>query len=60
MNPIVYNLHQKAVQNFDQIPPDQQPKVMQLVSEIQQAARANNQKKLMELGLQLQQELSSL
>jgi len=60
MNPIVYNIHQEAVQNFDQIPPDQQPRVMKLVNEIQQAARANNQEKLMELGLQLQQELSNL
>jgi molecular chaperone DnaK len=60
MNPIVYDLYQRAIQNFARIPPDRQPVVMQLVGEIGQAAQAGDQTKVMELGLQLQQQVSGL
>jgi len=57
MNPIVHQLVQQAVSSFATIPPDRQPMVMQLVAEISQAAQAGDQMKVMQLGMQLQQQL---
>lgn len=57
MNPIVYNIYQQAVDNFSRIPADRQSKVMELVGGIQQAAQAGDHGKVMQLGLELQQQL---
>jgi molecular chaperone DnaK len=49
MNPIIRNLYEKAITNFEKIPPENQLQAMQLVSEIEGAAKAGNQVRMMEL-----------
>ena len=60
MNPIMRNLYQKAINSFDRIPPDRQGAVIQLVTEIENAARAGDQAKVMIYYSQLSQAMQGI
>jgi molecular chaperone DnaK len=60
MNPIMRNLYNRAINSFDRIPPDRQALVMQLVTDIELAARAGDQQKLMTFFPQLSQALQGV
>ena len=47
MNPVMRSLYQTAISSFAQIPADRQPDVLALVTEIESAARAGDQQKMM-------------
>lgn len=49
MNPIIKALYDKAVNNFAAIPEENKPEVMRIIGEMQGAAAANDQAKMMAL-----------
>ena len=60
MNPILRNLYNKAINSFDRVPAERQDLVMQLVSDIEMAAQANDQGKLREFSPKLAQALQGV
>ncbi len=46
MNPVIRNMYEKVINNFGKIPDGDRLQVMQLLGEIEQAAQANDQAKL--------------
>jgi molecular chaperone DnaK len=60
MNPIVRNLYEKAINNFGSVPKENQYRVMQIIGEMEQAARMGDQGKLMELYAPLSQLVGSI
>ena len=47
MNPILRTLYNKALNSFHRVPAERQPALIQLVSDIENAARAGEQARLM-------------
>jgi len=60
MNPVMRNLYRKAVNGFGKIPADRQPEVLQLVTEVENAARSGDQARLMSYFPRLQQLLQGV
>ncbi|RLE00978.1 MAG: hypothetical protein DRJ13_07625 [Bacteroidetes bacterium] len=60
MNPVVRNLYKKAIENFDEIPDKSKIEVMQIVGEMELAARNGDQSRLMELYTPLNQIIDKL
>jgi hypothetical protein len=49
MNPIIRDLYDRTMSKFGSIPADRRMEVMRIVGELEQAAKANDQAKLMRL-----------
>ena len=60
MNPVIRAVYQKAINNFANIPEDKQMEVMQLVMELETAAREGNQMKMMQLYKPLNEALKGV
>jgi len=60
MNPIIRPLYQKAITSFGRVAPDRQGMLMQLVMEIEAAARTGDQQKLMTYYAPLSQLLEGI
>lgn len=60
MNPVFRALYQKAINNFTKIPADRQMTAMQLVMDMENAARSGNQQQLMQLYMQLNEVMKGI